>query len=88
LDFTLEETEDFISSLNKEKFRARQLRKWMFQAGCVTFDNMTTLARDFRTRLSEISCIRRPQIVKIQESRDGTKKLSCSLKTVSSLKAS
>jgi len=46
----------------------------MFQAGCVTFDNMTTLARDFRTRLSEISCIRRPQIVKIQESRDGTKK--------------
>lgn len=74
LDFTLEETERFIASLGKEKFRARQLRKWVFQAGCTSFDRMTTLARDFRGRLAEISRIARPRIVKIQESRDGTKK--------------
>ncbi|MDI6743585.1 MAG: 23S rRNA (adenine(2503)-C(2))-methyltransferase RlmN [Smithella sp.] len=74
LDFTLEETEDFISSLGKEKFRARQLRKWIFQAGCASFDGMTTLSRDFRAKLSEIAVISRPQIVRMQESEDGTRK--------------
>jgi len=74
LDFTLEETEDFISSLGKEKFRARQLRKWLFQAGCLSFERMTTLARDFRAKLAEISRISRPLIEKIQESKDGTQK--------------
>lgn len=74
LDFTLEETEDFIAALGKKKFRARQLRKWIFQSGCVSFDGMTTLASDFRVKLAEISRISRPQIVRIQESKDGTKK--------------
>jgi 23S rRNA (adenine2503-C2)-methyltransferase len=35
---------------------------------------MTTLSRDFRTKLSQIARISRPQIVKVQESKDGTKK--------------
>ena len=74
LDFTLEETEAFISSLGKEKFRARQIRKCIYQTGAVSFDKMTTLSRDFRSRLSEISRIHRPQMIKVQEARDGTKK--------------
>jgi 23S rRNA m2A2503 methyltransferase len=36
---------------------------------------MTTLSRDFRTRLSGIARVSRPQIVKVQESRDQTKKI-------------
>ncbi|KQC11255.1 MAG: 23S rRNA (adenine(2503)-C2)-methyltransferase [Smithella sp. SDB] len=74
LDFTLEEMEEFISSLGKEKFRARQIRKCLYQSGNVSFEDMTTLARNFRTSLSEIARVNRPQIVKIQESKDGTKK--------------
>jgi 23S rRNA (adenine2503-C2)-methyltransferase len=74
LDFTLEETEEFISSLGKEKFRARQLRKWLFQAGSLSFEKMTTLARDFRANLADISRISRPRIEKIQKSKDGTQK--------------
>lgn len=74
LDFTLEEMEEFISSLGKEKFRARQIRKCLYQAGNISFDEMTTLSRDFRARLSGIARISRPQIVKVQESKDGTKK--------------
>ena len=76
LDFTLEEMEEFISSLGKEKFRARQIMKWLHQSGSVSFDDMTTLSRDFRAKLSEIARISRPQIVKILTSTDGTKKLS------------
>jgi len=74
LDFTLEEMEEFISALGKEKFRARQIRKCLYQAGNISFDEMTTLSRDFRTKLSGIARISRPQIVKVQESKDSTKK--------------
>jgi 23S rRNA (adenine2503-C2)-methyltransferase len=74
LDITLEEMQEFISSLGKEKFRAPQIMKWLYQSGSVSFDDMITLSRDFRAKLSGIARISRPQIVKIQESKDGTKK--------------
>jgi 23S rRNA (adenine2503-C2)-methyltransferase len=74
LNFTLEEMEEFISGLGKEKFRARQIMKWLHQSGSISFDEMTTLSRDFRSKLSEISRICRPEIVKLLESKDGTKK--------------
>jgi 23S rRNA (adenine2503-C2)-methyltransferase len=74
LDFTLDEMEEFISSLGKEKFRARQIRKCLYQQGNLSFVDMTTISRDFRERLAEISRISRPEIVKILESKDGTKK--------------
>ncbi len=74
LDFTLEEMEEFISSLGKEKFRARQIMKWLHQSGSVSFEDMTTLSRDFRAKLSELARISRPQVVKILTSTDGTKK--------------
>ena len=74
LDFTLEEMQEFIASLGKEKFRAPQIMKWLYQSGSVSFESMSTLSRDFRAKLARIARISRPQIVKIQESKDGTKK--------------
>jgi 23S rRNA (adenine2503-C2)-methyltransferase len=74
LDFTLEEMEEFISSLGKEKFRARQIRKYLYQQGNLSFTDMTTISRDFRGKLAEISRISLPKVIKILESKDGTKK--------------
>ena len=74
LDFTQETLQDFISSLGKEKFRAQQIMKCLYQSGYTSFDEMTTLSRDFRTALSQIARISRPHIVKVQESKDKTKK--------------
>jgi 23S rRNA (adenine2503-C2)-methyltransferase len=74
LDFTLEEMEEFISAHGKEKFRARQIMKWLHQTGSTSFDAMTTLSKDFREALSAIARIYRPEIVKIQKSQDGTQK--------------
>ena len=74
LDFTLDELERFISSAGKEKYRARQIMKWLHQSGSLSFDDMTTLSRDFREKLAAISRIQRPEIVKILTSHDGTKK--------------
>jgi 23S rRNA (adenine2503-C2)-methyltransferase len=75
LDFTLEEMEEFISSLGKEKFRARQIMKCLYQAGLLSFIEMTTISREFRSRLAEISRIQRPEVVKTLESKDGTRKV-------------
>ena len=74
LDFTLDEMEKFISSVGKEKFRARQIMKWLHQSGSLSFDDMTTLSRDFREKLAAIARIQRPEIIKILTSQDGTKK--------------
>ncbi|MBN1470882.1 MAG: 23S rRNA (adenine(2503)-C(2))-methyltransferase RlmN [Syntrophaceae bacterium] len=80
LDFTQEELQDFISALGKEKFRAQQIMKCLYQSGSTSFDEMTTLSRDFRLRLAEIAVINRPHIVKVQTSADGTKKALLRLK--------
>lgn len=74
LDFTQKEIEELIFSLGKEKYRARQIMKCLYQSGHHSFAQMTTLSREFRGKLAEISRIERPEVVKIQESKDGTKK--------------
>src|SRR5450759_1040716 len=74
LDFTLEEMEKFISSSGKEKYRARQIMKWLHQSGSLSFNDMTTLSRDFREKLAAIARIQRPEIIKILTSQDGTTK--------------
>jgi len=74
-DMSLAEIEAFIADLGKEKFRARQIMKCLYQGGAQSFEEMTTLARDFRARLTELACIRDPEIVKTQTSADTTKKV-------------
>ena len=74
-DMTLPEIEMFIADCGKERYRARQIMKWIYQGGAQSFDDMTTLARDFRTQLSELATIRDPEIAKIQTSADTTKKI-------------
>jgi 23S rRNA (adenine2503-C2)-methyltransferase len=74
LDFTLEEMEEFICSLGKEKFRARQIMKCLYQSGNRSFAEMTTISRDFRIRLADISRIGLPEVIKMLEAKDGTRK--------------
>ena len=74
-DMSLAEIEALIASLGKEKYRARQIMKWLYLGGAASFAEMTTLARDFRARMEEITCIAEPAIDRIQTSADGTKKV-------------
>ncbi len=52
-DMTLEEIEAFVASLGKEKYRARQIMKWIYQQGASSFEEMTNLSK-------EVSSGRRP----------------------------
>jgi len=73
-DLTLEELETFMGTLGKERYRARQLMRWMYQSEATTFAEMTSLARDVRVYLDERATIADPEIVRIQRAQDGTTK--------------
>lgn len=73
-DMCLDEIEGFVSDLGKEKYRAKQVMKWLYQAGVTSFDKMTDLSKDFRTGLKSLASISALEIAKIQTSKDGTEK--------------
>lgn len=74
-DMSLEELESFISSFGKEKYRARQLMKWLYQSHAKSFGEMTNLSKTFRIQIQDLTRIADPVIEKIQISQDGTKKI-------------
>ena len=74
-DMTLEEIEVFIASLGKEKFRSRQIMKWLYRIGIVSFDEMTDLSKNFRRELQDLARISSLEIRKVLTSTDGTKKI-------------
>lgn len=73
-NLTLEELSAFISHLGKEKFRATQIMKWVYQKKAGTFDDMTNLSKDFRESLKSVAFISSLHAIKVEVSRDGTKK--------------
>ncbi|MCG6534265.1 MAG: 23S rRNA (adenine(2503)-C(2))-methyltransferase RlmN [Syntrophales bacterium LBB04] len=74
-NLSLGEIESLILGLGKEKYRAKQIMKGMYQQGATSFDEMTTLARDFRASIGDLARIGQPEIVKVRASQDGTKKI-------------
>ncbi len=74
-DMSLEELETFISGLGKEKYRARQIMKWLYQLNAGSFAEMTNLSKEFRSRMTDLARIGGPEIIKIQTAKDGTKKI-------------
>lgn len=73
-NLTLAEMEAFLSRLGKEKYRARQIFKWLYRKGVDRFDDMTDLARSFREEIPALARIGTLDLTDSQTSRDGTKK--------------
>ena len=73
-NFTLDELEQFLTGKGKERFRARQIFKWLYQKGAERFEEMTDLAKELRRELEETARISTlvPEVVEI--SSDGTRK--------------
>jgi 23S rRNA (adenine2503-C2)-methyltransferase len=72
---TLEEIEAFIARLGKERYRSRQIMKWLYQFGTNSFEGMTDLSKTFRRELHGLARISEIEIKKIHTSTDGTKKV-------------
>ena len=53
-DMTLSSLERFFEEIGEERYRARQVARWVFKKGACSFDEMTDLPRDLRDRLSKV----------------------------------
>jgi 23S rRNA (adenine2503-C2)-methyltransferase len=56
------------------RMRETQLWKWIYISGVTSFDAMTDVSKDLRSRLAELYTLDRPEIVAEQVSIDGTRK--------------
>lgn len=73
-NFSLHELEQFLSGKGKERFRATQIFKWLYQKDARTVAEMTNLSRELRAELEETAWISTLEAETIEIGRDGTRK--------------
>ena len=70
----LAELEAFLSRWGKERYRARQISRWIYRGFAEDYAAMTDLSKDFREELSRECRISSPTAEKAEASADGTEK--------------
>ena len=73
-DFNLDELQEELVSIGEKKYRAEQIFKWIYVEKVKEFDEMTNLSLELREKLKANYTMCNYQILKKQESSDGTKK--------------
>ncbi len=71
-DLTKEELQEFCDEMGLQSFRSDQIFQWLYQKGVNSFDEMTNLSKDLRSRLKEVAKVPTIEHVRQQESEDGT----------------
>lgn len=71
-DYNLEELKKELQSMDEKTFRAEQIFKWLYQEKVRSFDEMTNLSLNLRNKLKQNYTICNYNILKKQESKDGT----------------
>ncbi|MDD3847398.1 MAG: 23S rRNA (adenine(2503)-C(2))-methyltransferase RlmN [Syntrophorhabdaceae bacterium] len=78
--FTLFDLEAQIGALGKEKYRARQLFRWVYNQGNLDFGEMTNIPKGLRSVFSEMFSLDTMPIAEEHSSRDGSTKLALAAK--------
>ncbi len=73
-DYNLDELKQVMASLGEKPYRAEQIFKWIMQDNVTSFDEMTNISIELRDKLKENFDLHVFNILKKQESKDGTKK--------------
>lgn len=73
-DYDLQDLQEELVSIGEKKYRAEQIFKWLYVEKVKTFDEMTNLSIELREKLKENYDMCNYNILKKQESSDGTKK--------------
>ena len=68
----LEEVKKELVEIGEKPFRAEQIFKWLYQEKVKDFDDMTNISLDLRKKLKDNNTICNNQILRKQESKDGT----------------
>lgn len=69
---TTDELKEFTDDLGLMGYRADQLYQWLYQKGAASFEEMTNLSKDLRSKLNNIAEVRKISVHSKQQSRDGT----------------
>ena len=71
-DYHLEELKQELKEIGEKPFRAEQIFQWLYHEKVQTFDEMTNLSLELREKLKNNYTICNFNILKKQESKDGT----------------
>ena len=69
-----QELEDKVREFREPLYRARQIADWLYQKRVQSFDEMTDLPQEFRSRLAEQFDFSQSEIVRVLGSHDTTRK--------------
>ena len=73
-DYNLNELKEEFIKLGEKAYRAEQVFKWLYVDKISSFDDMTNLSKELRENLKKEFSMHNFEILKKQESSDGTKK--------------
>ena len=73
-DLSLAGLEALIAGLGKERYRARQIMRWLYRHGASSLEEMTDLAKELRAELGRTARISSLEPLEVERSRDGTRK--------------
>ncbi|HEY5975067.1 MAG TPA: 23S rRNA (adenine(2503)-C(2))-methyltransferase RlmN [Geobacteraceae bacterium] len=73
-NFSLPELEQFLAGKGKERFRATQIFKWIYQRDASSFEEMTNLSKLLREELTATATISNLQPETVEMGSDGTRK--------------
>lgn len=73
-NLTLEGLIQFLAGQGKERYRATQLFKWLYQQDAANFEEMTNLSKALREELATTACISRLEPEAVEIGNDGTRK--------------
>jgi 23S rRNA (adenine2503-C2)-methyltransferase len=73
-EYTLPELEEILVSMGQQKFRAKQVFKWVYEKRVENYDDMSNVSKDFRGELPNIFHFQLPRTVAELKSKDGTRK--------------
>lgn len=78
-NLSLEDLQAFLLGKGKEKFRAQQIYKWVYDKRVFDVDQMTNLAKNFRDEVRDLLTFDLPPVVEHRKSVDGTQKFLFSI---------
>ena len=71
-DYNLDDLKEELKNLGEKPYRAEQIFKWLYDEKVRSFDEMTNLSKDLREKLEQEYTICNFNILKKQQSKDGT----------------
>ena len=69
---SLPELETYFTTIGQPMFRVKQVHEWLWQKHAHSFDDMTNLSKDLRTKLAAEFTLPALKIETVQNSEDGT----------------